>query len=216
MYLCQFLGLSLSVCCLSLSVCLCLSVSLSVSVYLYLCLSLSVSLFALYSEQNMHRCTRVENPGEGVRDQIPRGGSRVSGKIARGGPPILCFIAFLLTSFSKICLGGCCFIPPLPPPYPPLCASMIKYVIIFLSFCRTTISNNLGYGLAIWLNETTVNYPVRQETLLSYSNFSLNYDIGALVSFKTIHSLTGLTCLMYMSYLSFSCFLIQILASTMT
>jgi hypothetical protein len=46
---------------------------------------------------------------------------------------------------------------------------------------RTTISNNLGYGFAVWLNETTVNYPVRQETLLSYSNFSLNYDIGALV-----------------------------------
>ena len=46
---------------------------------------------------------------------IHRWGSRVSGKIAWGGPPILHFIAFLLTSFSKICLGGCCFIPPLPP-----------------------------------------------------------------------------------------------------
>ncbi len=70
-----------------------------------------------------HRCTRVENPGEGVRDvfaKIPRGGSRVAGKIARGGPPILCFIAFLLTSFSKICLGGggVLFHTPLPP-YPP-------------------------------------------------------------------------------------------------
>ena len=52
--------------------------------------------------------------------------------------------------------------------------------ILFVSI-RTTISNNVGYGLAIWINETTVNYPVRQETLLSYSNFSLNYDIGALV-----------------------------------
>ena len=51
----------------------------------------------------------------------------------------------------------------------------------FLISFRTTISNNLGYGFAVWLNETTVNYPVRQETLLSYSNFSLNYDIGALV-----------------------------------
>ena len=49
------------------------------------------------------------------------GGSRVSGKIARGGPPILRIIAFLLTSFSKICLGGCCFIPPLPPLTPPVC-----------------------------------------------------------------------------------------------
>ncbi len=30
----------------------------------------------------------------------------LSGKIVLGGPPILGFIAFLLTSFSKICLGG--------------------------------------------------------------------------------------------------------------
>jgi hypothetical protein len=52
------------------------------------------------------------------------GGSRVSGKIARGGPPILRFIAFLLTSFSKICLGGAVSYPPPPPPLPPLCASM--------------------------------------------------------------------------------------------
>jgi hypothetical protein len=44
----------------------------------------------------------------------------------------------------------------------------------------------LGYGFAVWLNETTVNYPVRQETLLSYSNFSLNYDIGALVSGQAV------------------------------
>jgi hypothetical protein len=47
----------------------------------------------------------------------------VSGKIARGGPPILRFIAFLLTSFSKICLGGAVSYP--PPPLTPLCASMI-------------------------------------------------------------------------------------------
>jgi hypothetical protein len=43
-----------------------------------------------------------------------RGGSRVSGKIARGSPLILGFIAFLLTSFSKICLGG--DVSYLPPP----------------------------------------------------------------------------------------------------
>lgn len=43
------------------------------------------------------------------------------------------------------------------------------------------ISNNIGYGFALWLNETTVNYPVRQETVVSYSNISLNYDIGVLV-----------------------------------
>jgi hypothetical protein len=33
--------------------------------------------------------------------EIPRGGSMLSGKIAWGGPPILGFIAFLLTSVLK-------------------------------------------------------------------------------------------------------------------
>ncbi len=44
-----------------------------------------------------------------------------------GGVHLFCyFIAFLLTSFSKICLGGVLFhTPPSPPPYPPLCASML-------------------------------------------------------------------------------------------
>jgi hypothetical protein len=45
----------------------------------------------------IHRCTRVKNPGEGVLEvfaKIPRG-SRLSGKNARGGPPISGFIAFL-------------------------------------------------------------------------------------------------------------------------
>jgi hypothetical protein len=54
-----------------------------------------------------HRCTRVENPGEGVRDvfaKMPRGGQGFQEKLPGGGPPILGFIAFLLTSFSKICL----------------------------------------------------------------------------------------------------------------
>ncbi len=45
----------------------------------------------------------------------------------------------------------------------------------------STISNNVGYGMALWLNETTINYPVMQETVVAYSNISLNYDIGVLV-----------------------------------
>merc|ERR1719264_622738 len=45
----------------------------------------------------------------------------------------------------------------------------------------STISNNVGMGFALWVNETTVNAPVRQETIIQYSNISLNYDIGALV-----------------------------------
>jgi hypothetical protein len=50
-----------------------------------------------------HRCTRVENPGEGYLMFLPKslGGSRVSGKIAWGGPPILGFIAFLIKSVLK-------------------------------------------------------------------------------------------------------------------
>lgn len=43
------------------------------------------------------------------------------------------------------------------------------------------ISDNVGMGVAIYLNETTVNHPVRQETVVAYSNISLNYDIGVLV-----------------------------------
>lgn len=45
----------------------------------------------------------------------------------------------------------------------------------------STISNNVGYGVALWLNETTINYPLKQETVVAYSNISLNYDIGVLV-----------------------------------
>ena len=45
----------------------------------------------------------------------------------------------------------------------------------------STISNNVGYGFALWLNETTINYPIHQETVVAYSNISLNYDIGVLV-----------------------------------
>jgi hypothetical protein len=57
--------------------------------------------------------------------QNPQGGSRVSGKIAWGGPPISGFIAFLLTSVLKFAWGGYyIYPPPSPPTSPPLCASM--------------------------------------------------------------------------------------------
>ena len=45
----------------------------------------------------------------------------------------------------------------------------------------SSLSDNLGRGLALWINETTINEPVRQEFVLSYSNISLNYDTGVLV-----------------------------------
>ncbi len=46
--------------------------------------------------------------------------SRVFGKITRGGKPILGFIAFLLTSFSKIY-----FIP--PPPFTLFCVKCVYF-----------------------------------------------------------------------------------------
>ncbi len=83
-------------------------------------------IFYCYSQYPLqpsnHRCTQVENPGGGgYLKFLPKslGGSRVSGKTARGGPSILHFIAFLLTSYSKICLGGAVSYPPYPPP--PVC-----------------------------------------------------------------------------------------------
>ena len=43
------------------------------------------------------------------------------------------------------------------------------------------IEDNVGMGMGLWINETTINKPVRQEFVLAYSNISLNYDIGVLV-----------------------------------
>ena len=43
------------------------------------------------------------------------------------------------------------------------------------------IEDNVGLGVGLWINETTINTPVRQEFNLAYSNISLNYDIGVLV-----------------------------------
>ena len=42
------------------------------------------------------------------------------------------------------------------------------------------IADNVGMGLALWINETTVNTPVKQEFVMAYSNISWNYDIGVL------------------------------------
>ncbi len=78
-----------------------------------------------------HRCTQVENPGEGVLEvlpKIPRGGSRLSGKIARGG-----LLHFYYNCF-EICLWGPMFTSspsPRPPPLPP-CASMVSLLFLQL------------------------------------------------------------------------------------
>ncbi len=69
---------------------------------------------------------KIQGRGYGMFLPKLQGGVKGFRKNCQGGPPILRFIAFLLTSFSKICLGGgCCFIPS-PPPLPPLCASMYR------------------------------------------------------------------------------------------
>jgi hypothetical protein len=62
-----------------------------------------ISRVYLSQWRDPNRCTRFENPGEGVPEffaKIPRG-SMLSGKIAWGVPPISGFIAFLLTSVLK-------------------------------------------------------------------------------------------------------------------
>jgi hypothetical protein len=62
----------------------------------------------------------VENPGEGaaqIFDEIP-GGSMHFGHNYQAGSPILVFIAFLITSFLKICLGDP-MLYPIPPYSPP-------------------------------------------------------------------------------------------------
>ncbi len=68
------------------------------------------------------RCTRVENPGDRVTDvfaKIPRG-VKAFRKFARGGPTILGFIAFLVTSVSKFAWGGS-YIYQSPSTPPPVC-----------------------------------------------------------------------------------------------
>jgi hypothetical protein len=69
-----------------------------------------------------------ENPGGRVVQIFAKimGGSRLSGKIDRGGPPILGFITFLLPSLLKFDWGGggggyyCMFSLPTPSPSPSL------------------------------------------------------------------------------------------------
>ncbi len=68
-----------------------------------------------------HRCTRVENPGEGVA-YIFAWGSMLSGKIAWGSPN-LAVIAFLLTRFFfNLPGGGFLYHFPSSPPCVHLCA----------------------------------------------------------------------------------------------
>jgi hypothetical protein len=98
-------------------------------------------LFTCFITVSIHRCTRVENPGEGVRNvfaKIPRRGQGFQEKLL-GGSTYFAFYCIFINKFFENLPGGCCFIPP-PPPLPPLCASMfpsICYVhyLISYTFC---------------------------------------------------------------------------------
>jgi hypothetical protein len=71
---------------------------------------------------------RLKIQGRGYLKFLPKslGGSRLSGKIDRGFPPILDFIAFLLTSVLKFAWGSDIYPPPSPHPPPSLGASLPK------------------------------------------------------------------------------------------
>ena len=79
------------------------------------------------------------------------GGSRLSGKFAWGGPPILGFIAFLLTSFSKICLGGAVSYPPSPLPLPVCIYGLEQCFPNFLS------SRIIKHGKKFWQTTKSLN-----------------------------------------------------------
>ncbi len=77
-----------------------------------------------------HRCTRVENTGEGVWDvfaKIPRGGVKGFRKNCQGGVHLFCIF---INKFFENLPGGVLFHNPLPP-YPPcvhLCYTFIFYL----------------------------------------------------------------------------------------
>ncbi len=78
-----------------------------------------------------HRCTRVENPGEGVRDvfaKIPRGGVKGFRKNFQGGSTYFAFYCIFINKFFENLPGGVLFHTPPPPPYPP---PVCIYVIYF-------------------------------------------------------------------------------------
>ncbi len=101
-------------------------------------------IFLKFSQRRLllkrtHRCTLVENLGLRVARVFAKmpGGTRLSGKITRGGPLILDLITFLLTCLVKFAWGaGGAYV--YPPPY--LCASMNEQKRVFQTIVR--IDNN--------------------------------------------------------------------------
>ncbi len=75
--------------------------------------------------------TGWKSRGGGTWCFLPKslGGSRLSGKVAWGGPSILGFIAFLLTSILKFVRGGYYIYPPTsPPPCVHLCNMKLDFI----------------------------------------------------------------------------------------
>ncbi len=85
------------------------------------------------------RCTQVENPGEGVAQifaKIPRGGgSRLSGKIARGVTYFGFYCIFINKSYEVCLRRSYIYPPPSPPPCVHLCQqSKIQWLQNFKIF----------------------------------------------------------------------------------
>ncbi len=90
-------------------------------VFLLFCLSQCSSICLL----SVHRCTRVENPGEGYGMFLPKflGGVKGFRKNYQGGPPIFAFYCIFINKFFENLLGGVLFHTP-PTPYPPPCVHL--------------------------------------------------------------------------------------------
>jgi hypothetical protein len=86
----------------------------------------------------IHWCTQVKNPGGRVAQifaRIPRRGSRLSRKIARGSP-YFGFHCILINKYFEIRLGGS-YVYPLPSPFTPPVCIYVQMVNIILEFLPT-------------------------------------------------------------------------------
>ncbi len=85
----------------------------------------------------VHRCTRVENPREGVRDvfaKIPRGGVKGFRKNCQGGYTYFAFYCIFFNKFFKNLPGGLLFHPPPPSPLPPPPVCIYASLVTVINF----------------------------------------------------------------------------------
>ena len=94
----------------------------------------------LYRYGLLHRCTRVENPGEGVRDvfaKFPRGGGQGFQEKLPGGSTYFAFYCIFINKFFENLPGGVLFHTPPPPLTPPcvhLCSCRSFYLFLEFAF----------------------------------------------------------------------------------